>query len=125
MAEQIDEPYVPPRQKRFQRAQNWKRQEQQQGSGRRCYQTRYRQPHLAAGLERKQQVPDNSVLIRKAQEHQKYQNELLQAKKALQTGLPDPFAGLETEAKAIGSRPTGVARPQIQIYWLQMTLKGT
>jgi hypothetical protein len=27
------------------------------------------------------------------------------------TGLPDPFAGIETNAKAIGSRPTCVQRP--------------
>jgi hypothetical protein len=102
---------VAPRNKKFAHPQGWKRQEQQQSSGRRGYEARYRQPHLAAGLERKQQAPDNSVLIKKAQEHKKYQNELLQAKRALQTGLPDPFAGLETKAKSIGSRPTGVARP--------------
>jgi hypothetical protein len=113
MAEQVEkEPYVPPRQKKLQRPQGWQRpQQQQQSSGRRGYETGYRQPHLASGLDRKQQVPDNSVLIRKAQEHQKYQNELLQAKIALQKGLPDPFSGLEGKAKAIGSRPTEVARP--------------
>jgi hypothetical protein len=112
MAEQVDdEPYVRPRQRKFTHPQGWQRQHRQQSGGKRGFETRYRQPHLAAGLGRKQQVPGNSVLIMKAQEHQKYQTELLQAKRALQTGLPDPFAGLETKPKAIGSRPTGVARP--------------
>jgi hypothetical protein len=64
MAEQVDEEA---RNKRFQNPQNWVRRQAQQSSGRRGYETRYRQPHLAAGLE--------------------------------------------TKAKAIGPRPTGVARP--------------